>query len=305
MAFWVLDTFIFSTFESKPYYYVQFFLIIPFYLNYFYTVPFVFQKKGVKFKLLWWIILSLSFIITYVLFNYSLAIYLNKEAYFNLYFNIGIGFYICFYYGTISTAFKLMADWTNNKIKNQELLLLKSKTKVKLIKSNINIPFMLKTLTKLETISSNSPKLIEEPIIQLSNLLRHGLYETKESTVPLSKETEVLKEYINLINLTNPKLSIQLQEKNIQFNKSIPPNLLIKLTSIWLEILTNEESENCIFELTEEGNILIFKLPESKNLEVTKSKFIPLFDAFTDEQFLINYTFTNSSIFFKIKNLTL
>jgi LytS/YehU family sensor histidine kinase len=73
-----------------------------------------------------------------------------------------------------------------------------------------------------------NPEMAKSTILELSKLMRYVLYEGAKTLVPLQKDINFLRNYINLMKLRytdKVKIDIDIQE-NIP-DKSIPPMLLI------------------------------------------------------------------------------
>lgn len=81
-----------------------------------------------------------------------------------------------------------------NKEKENENL----KTELSFLRSQVNPHFMFNVLNNMVALARKKSDLLEPSLIKLSSLLRYMLYETDEQQVPLEKETEYLRSYIDL-----------------------------------------------------------------------------------------------------------
>lgn len=101
-------------------------------------------------------------------------------------------------------------------------------TELKLLKSQINPHFLFNALHNIYTLSYLGSKNAPEMILKLSNLLRYMTYEGNKDWVPIEKEIEYLRDYIDLQKLKeehneNIKITVEVNSTSIM----IPPMLLI------------------------------------------------------------------------------
>ncbi len=101
-------------------------------------------------------------------------------------------------------------------------------TELKFLKSQINPHFLFNALHNIYTLSYLGSKNAPEMILKLSNLLRYMTYEGNKDWVPIEKEIDYLRDYIDLQKLKeehNGNISINCDIKAA--NIIIPPMLLI------------------------------------------------------------------------------
>lgn len=84
------------------------------------------------------------------------------------------------------------------------------------LKSQIAPHFLFNTLNNLYGLAVDKSDKVPELMLRLSDILRHSLYETQKSAVPLHEELAVLKSYIELERIR--------LESNVQlvFNNTVP-----------------------------------------------------------------------------------
>jgi len=102
--------------------------------------------------------------------------------------------------------------------------------KLKFLRSQISPHFIFNVLTNLVSLARKRSEKLEPALILLSDLMRYMLYESDEKKVPLSKEVEYLKSYIELQKLrfghdVSIETGINLSESDEL--QSIEPMLLI------------------------------------------------------------------------------
>ncbi|WP_299126158.1 histidine kinase [uncultured Winogradskyella sp.] len=128
---------------------------------------------------------------------------------------------------TILVGCKFAWDALNSQ---REVLELKNSVKeseLQYLKSQINPHFLFNNINNLYAYAvENSPKT-PELILELSSVLRYMLYECKAQFVPLKKEIEHLKNYINLSKLQiEGRGSVDIDIENVPEDYQIAPIIL-------------------------------------------------------------------------------
>ena len=104
----------------------------------------------------------------------------------------------------------------------KELETEKNETELKALRSQINPHFLFNSLNSIYSLARKNSDVVPEKVVQLSDLLRHVIYESNAKTIPLEKEIEMIRNYIDLQNLRTPdsekiemKIQGDLKEKEI------------------------------------------------------------------------------------------
>ncbi|MEJ0101249.1 MAG: histidine kinase [Bacteroidota bacterium] len=101
-------------------------------------------------------------------------------------------------------------------------------SELKALKAQINPHFFFNTLNSIYSMSLEKDERLPGTVLQLSELMRYFLYESKEDTVLLQKEIEVLKDYIALQKIrSDDKLVIDINIEGKITDQKIAPLLLI------------------------------------------------------------------------------
>lgn len=162
-----------------------------FYINMFFLVPKVLNKKGwpsyflfVALALLAYVIITYFFRLHYVNFGTS-----NPPLF------IGIPNFIMIF--GLSLALRLIQDRSayENLLKEREHEKLKSE--LSFLRSQVSPHFMFNILNGLASLARKQSKDLEPAIIQLSQLMRYSLYHS-DKKVSLEQEAEYLTSYIEL-----------------------------------------------------------------------------------------------------------
>ena len=80
----------------------------------------------------------------------------------------------------------------------QELLTLQKEQELAILKSQINPHFLFNTLNSISAMASTDPDATRAMIAQLENMFRYVIEGTKNDLVPLEKELQFVKDYVDL-----------------------------------------------------------------------------------------------------------
>ena len=158
--------------------------------------------------------------------------------------------------------------------KQREVEALKSavqESQLQFLKSQINPHFLFNNLNNLYAHAiENSPKT-PKIILELSSVLRYMLYETKTPFVPLKKEIEQVKHFININELQiEERGEVVLKTTNIRADYQIAPLILIVFIENAFKHSTASLSDKIVIDiqitLTEDG-ILEFYCKNNHQLE--------------------------------------
>ena len=138
---------------------------------------------------------------------------------------------------------KLLTLWYSMQIKSQTLDRQRSEAELENLRLQLNPHFLFNTLNNIDSLVLEDSEKGSEALIQLSEILRYAVYETRQEKVPLSKEIEYLKNYIRLqkIRLSNPDI-IQVKIEGKVNDREIEPMLLIPIVENAFKHGDKEES---------------------------------------------------------------
>jgi sensor histidine kinase YesM len=164
----------------------------------------------------------LELVIKYFLFSYREAIQVDLLANMELYF---LGNFLI---GGVSSIGKIMTDWIAENRKKQEAQNESMQSELKFLKSQINPHFLFNTLNSLYALTLKKSDKAPDIVIKLSEMMRYMLYECNEPAVPLRKEINYLKNYLDLERLRQKEgIDISLDVQGEVVNQRIAPLLLI------------------------------------------------------------------------------
>ncbi len=302
IVFWVLNTLNIVLFWGFDEDIGKLYMIIPFYINYFILVPHLLRRNKPVYYLLWflavWSVMIGARAVYYLLIDYY---YVNVDLNARTLFSIGA--YVSFYYIAISTGSRLWVYWLENKRISHELFLRKINTQLQMVKSNVNIPFILNTLSNIEDQAIVAPENAQKPVIALSNVLRYGLYDSQSEQVALRNEIEILNDYFSLVNQNHSEFSLELQIKGQLDGQVLPPNIIVKFVGNWKSNFENELKGQQVITIENRLKQIVINVPV-KN--VSDRFLVELEEKFVRPEqkgFTISYSLKNEQLMLVINSL--
>ncbi len=197
------------------------------YFNLFYLIPNYLTRK--RFGTYLMLLLLATFIITplrviFFYFRFSGEPHLQQ----GLLGNLGLYFVLTFTVGGVSTVLQIVTDWFQQLREKQELETQTMQSELRFLKSQINPHFLFNTLNNLYALTLKKSDKAPEIVIKLSEMMRYMLYECNEKQVPLKKEVNYLKNYLDLERLRqHDNISINFHVEGHIGDQQIAPLLLI------------------------------------------------------------------------------
>ena len=241
LAFWVLSFILFlqlfktgSKPEKVDYVYTALFqlsLLPAVYINLELLLP----KWGKKKRILFYLPSLAIIIILFSWINYNFfaewSAKLLPNYFFISYFTFKEIIFFFTVYIIITSLLKLSKSWFWVSELEKELLEKeKQKTEVELkaLKAQINPHFFFNTLNNIYSMALDKDERLPDTILQLSDLMRYFLYESKDNFIPLEKELAVVNNYIALQKIrSDVQLNIEVKSSEQINRQQIAPLLLI------------------------------------------------------------------------------
>lgn len=135
------------------------------------------------------------------------------------------------------------------------------KTQLELIKSQINPHFLFNTLNNIDILITDDPEKASQYLKQLSDILRYNLYETKSEIIPLIKEVENIKKFLDLqkIRTLNQKFVNFTVDGEIEGN-NIAPMVFLPFIENAFKYATNKKIENAVMiQIIVDHQTLVFE----------------------------------------------
>lgn len=131
----------------------------------------------------------------------------------------------------LSVAIRMSQRWHKLQEAKIEAERIRTDAELKNLRNQLNPHFLLNTLNNIYALIAFDPDKAQTAVGELSKLLRHALYDNQKRFVPLYKEIEFIKNYIELMKIrvtNNVKIDTHI---NIESDDSTPiaPLLFISL----------------------------------------------------------------------------
>ena len=199
----------------------------------------------------------------YIILFDSWIDYIFSGYYFIAYygfFDISLYFVI---YMFVTSLFRLARGWFRlQEIENEKTL-----AELKALKSQVNPHFLFNSLNSIYSLSRKKSTIVPEKIIQLSDLMRHIIYDSEVEFILLKKEIEMIRNYIELQNLRTSEM------KKINFDvigeiddKKVAPLIFLPFVENSFKHGLKGGADNAFVNIKIEvsGKVLSFEIENSK-----------------------------------------
>lgn len=101
----------------------------------------------------------------------------------------------------LSVAIKMTGSWYQMESSRRELEKSRAEAELQNLKSQLNPHFLFNTLNNIYSLIAFSPERAQEAVHDLSRLLRYVLYDSSQPMVPLEKELDFIRNYVELMRI--------------------------------------------------------------------------------------------------------
>ena len=101
----------------------------------------------------------------------------------------------------LSAAIRMSSRWAQAESARQEAEKSRAEAELKNLRNQINPHFLLNTLNNIYALIAFDTNKAQEAVQELSKLLRYILYDNQQNFVPLSKEVDFIRNYIELMRI--------------------------------------------------------------------------------------------------------
>ncbi len=130
----------------------------------------------------------------------------------------------------LTVSIKLVEFWYYEQNRKQVAIKEKIEAELKLLKSQIHPHFLFNTLNNVYSLALQKSDLAPDAVLKLSELLDYLIYHGENDKVSLKKETDLIRNYIELENLRyGERLVIDFQTKGDPESIHLSPLLLLPL----------------------------------------------------------------------------
>ena len=167
------------------------------YLNLRLLFPY-FLEKGKYIQYTFYVLLTVALGAAFylVLFNNWIDYFFEGYYFIAFYSFWDISLYFVVYLVT-SSLLRLARGW----FRLQQIETEKNKAELKALQSQINPHFLFNSLNSIYSLSRKKSDEVPNKIVQLSDILRHVIYDAEQDFISLEKEVDMIRNYIELQNL--------------------------------------------------------------------------------------------------------
>ena len=167
----------------------------------------------------------------------------------------------------LALAITMARIWYHEQINKYKLSKEKLESELKYLKAQIHPHFLFNTINNIYSSSLKKNDQTSDLLLKLSALMRYMIYESQERLILISKEIDILENYIELEKIRyGDQLKITFNYTGDIENKQIPPLLFLPFVENSFKHGAAESiEENWIsIDLTINENLVTFKVENSK-----------------------------------------
>ena len=143
----------------------------------------------------------------------------------------------------LSAAIRMSARWTQNEAARKEAERNRAEAELKNLRNQLNPHFLLNTLNNIYALIAFDSDKAQQAVQELSKLLRYVLYDNQQTYVPLCKEVDFIRNYIELMRI---RLSANVQ---MITKFDIQPDSISPTESSFVSIHLSENDKEVICEI--------------------------------------------------------
>ncbi|WP_295121823.1 sensor histidine kinase [uncultured Chitinophaga sp.] len=233
-----------------------------FYINYQWLHPRLLSKK----KYLLWLFSVVALVLSFIVIRYLVeeVLYLKLFGYSNYFQGTTYTYYFednYLRFGTwiiIGSIIRFIQDWLRLREQQREQEKQHSAAEISFLKSQINPHFLFNTLNSIYSLSYQHSEKAPAAILKLSEIMRYMLYDTEEKLVPLDKEIQYLRNFVELQKMRfKEAIYADLLVEGAVMQHQIAPLLLIAFVeNAFKHGILNDPDEPVLIQITVEGQQL-------------------------------------------------
>ena len=158
----------------------------------------------------------------------------------------------------LSVAIRMTNGWYQVEANQRELERERAEAELSNLKSQLNPHFLFNTLNNIYSLIAFSPEKAQEAVHDLSRLLRYVLYESNQLLVPIEKDLDFLRNYIELMRIRLPRhVDLQTEIEAATPGVMIAPLLFISLVeNAFKHGVSNSQSSFIQITIRQEGDAI-------------------------------------------------
>ena len=128
----------------------------------------------------------------------------------------------------LAVCIKIIDDWRKKDALNKQLYRAKAEAEIKFLKAQLHPHFLFNTLNNIYGLSLRQSPHVPESILKLSQILDYLIYYSDKDQIPLNKEIELIKNYIELEKLRfGNKLKLEVKLPKLKDEIQTSPLILL------------------------------------------------------------------------------
>lgn len=195
---------------------------------------------------------------------FSLRMYFNYKYFF---IRFGRSAFALFFSAGLAVAIKLFKEWFRQRENALKAENEKVRIELESLRSQVHPHFLFNTLNNLYSLTLSSSPSASLVVVHLSDLLRYMLYECEEPEVPVEKELQMLKKYIELEKLRyGDRLDVAFSVGGNIKHLAISPLLLLPFVENSFKHGVSEQLDQCWINIHVhvENNLFLFQVSNSR-----------------------------------------
>lgn len=184
--------------------------VLVFYLNYGWLVRrYLFNRRTGRFLLINLLLIGCTMLTVHLCMRYFYPPEIHHPPHQPRPLNETVGFFVvnAVIYSLVaglSVAIKMTDGWYRVAAIRRELEKERAEAELQNLKSQLNPHFLFNTLNNIYSLIAFSPEKAQKAVHDLSRLLRYVLYDSSQPFVPLEKDLDFLRNYVELMRIRLP-----------------------------------------------------------------------------------------------------
>jgi sensor histidine kinase YesM len=163
-----------------------------------------------------------------------------------------------------TTGYKVFKEWIADQERFTTLEKEKLNSELSQLKSQVNPHFLFNTLNNLHVLIQADPNKASDIVLGLSDVLRYQIYDSQHDKVSLSKDIEIITQYLELEKIRRDNLTVNITIDGNTNNIFVPPLLFTNFIDNAIKHSLSREPSfiNITFKIMDKN--LYFKIVNSK-----------------------------------------
>lgn len=228
----------------------------------FYTNNLLIARYSLRVGRIKLILYSISlFIISYLVYKIISGLLLNPG---DLLIPPGLSFSIILFYFALSACYATGLLWYKSEQQKQQLALAKTSAELKLLRNQLQPHFLFNALNNLlSLVDHEKSPVLAKSIHTLSRLLRYVVYDTQNEKLPVEKEIEFIRNYVELqlLRFEDGEVEVHFLVEGEDSSQSVEPGIFIPFVENAFKYGTEPEVKSGIeinFDLTKNNQICFY-----------------------------------------------